>query len=94
MLEFGQRSETWTSTPITDVNGTVQLSAEDIRRQVDEYAGRAYKAGKAAKDVGGLPAGLTARCRPRAAAWLARLLPPSISLPGCPGGPASAGLEL
>jgi hypothetical protein len=68
MLEFGQHSETWSSTAITDVNGTVQLSIEDIRRQVDEYTTRAYKAGKAAKDVSTIMGG--AACRPPACSQL------------------------
>jgi hypothetical protein len=52
-MGFRETAEIWGTTPVTDVNGMVQISVEEIRRTVDEYAARAYKAGKAAKDVSG-----------------------------------------
>lgn len=44
-----EKSHTWTEDPILDEAGAGQMSIEAIRSEVEEYAQRAYKMGKAAK---------------------------------------------
>lgn len=48
-----EKSHAWTEDPILDETGAVQLNIEVIRSEVDEYATRAYKMGKANKEVRG-----------------------------------------
>ena len=50
LLDFMEKSSAWTEDPILGDNGEVQLSIESIRSEVDDYAARAYKMGKANKE--------------------------------------------
>lgn len=50
MFEFMEKSNAWTEDPILDEAGGVQLNIEVIRTEVEEYAMRAYKMGKAFKE--------------------------------------------
>ena len=53
MLDFMEKSSVWTEDPILSDDGSeVQLSIEAIRAEVEDYAARAYKMGKANKEVG------------------------------------------
>jgi dynein heavy chain len=51
MLDFMEKSSSWTEDPILNENGEMQLNIESIRTEVDDYAARAYKMGKANKEV-------------------------------------------
>ena len=52
MLDFMEKSSAWTEDPILSDDGSeVQLSIEAIRAEVEDYAARAYKMGKANKEV-------------------------------------------
>ena len=51
MLDFMEKSSAWTEDPILNDDGEVQLSIETIRSEVDDYAARAYKMGKANKEA-------------------------------------------
>lgn len=55
MLEFNEKSAAWTEDPILNEAGVVQLNIESIRSDVDEYAARAYKMGKANKEASDYP---------------------------------------
>ncbi|KAG2501733.1 hypothetical protein HYH03_000233 [Edaphochlamys debaryana] len=50
LYDFMEKSHNWTEDPILDEAGVQQMSIETIRSEVEEYAQRAYKMGKAAKD--------------------------------------------
>ncbi|GLC47993.1 hypothetical protein PLESTB_000047400 [Pleodorina starrii] len=50
LYDFMEKSHNWTEDPILDENGVSQMSIEEIRAEVEEYAQRAYKMGKAAKE--------------------------------------------
>ncbi|KXZ55711.1 DHC8 protein [Gonium pectorale] len=50
LYDFMEKSHNWTEDPILDEAGQSQMSIEAIRAEVEEYAQRAYKMGKAAKE--------------------------------------------
>ena len=55
MLEFNEKSAAWTEDPILNDAGEVQLKIESIRAEVDDYAARAYKMGKANREASDEP---------------------------------------
>ncbi|KAG2451278.1 hypothetical protein HYH02_003884 [Chlamydomonas schloesseri] len=50
LFDFMEKSHNWTEDPILDEMGVQQMSIEAIRAEVEDYAQRAYKMGKAAKE--------------------------------------------
>lgn len=53
LRDFVEQSHVWTEDAILDDDGAVLLNIESIRAAVEEYSQRAYKAGKANKEVRG-----------------------------------------
>lgn len=49
--EFNTKTVDWTAGPILTSEGNVRLSFETVKREVDEYGAKAYKLGKANKEV-------------------------------------------
>lgn len=50
LYDFMEKSHNWTEDPVLDEAGEQQMSIEAIRGEVEDYAQRAYKMGKAAKE--------------------------------------------
>jgi dynein heavy chain len=46
-----EQAHGWTEEPVLDDDGRVALDVECVQREVDDYAQKAYRAGKANKDV-------------------------------------------
>lgn len=51
LRDFQSKTADWTEGPILNPQGHARLEIEDVRKEVDEYNAKAYKLGKANKEV-------------------------------------------
>lgn len=65
LRDFQLKSSDWTDGPILTSQGQVRLDIEIVRKEVDEYNAKAYKLGKANKEVYACPvASSEITCKP------------------------------